>query len=111
MATNKSCFEAPVPCTEKDSRLPAFRKLVSDISEHLSQDEVAKFSFIQHVPDKNASALAAFNYLLRKGVFSHNNVEPLATILKNIDRHDLLTQLVEPYKDNYPQGKPRSFCL
>ena len=105
MASGNASFEAaPQQCTERESRQSAFRKLISDISEHLSPEEVAKFSFIQSIPERNVSALTALEYLMRKGEFSHDNPEPLAALLKDIKRHDLVTSLVDSYKETFPNG-------
>ena len=105
MASGSTSFEAaPQQCTERESRQAAFRRLISDISEYLSPEEVTKFSFIQSIPERNVSALNALDYLMRKGEFSHDNLEPLVALLKDIKRHDLVTSLVDGYKENFPNG-------
>ena len=103
-----SSFEASSPqqCTERESRQSTFRKLISEVSEHLRPDEVAKCSFIHRLPpDKNLSALETLSYLMQTGAFSHSNVDPLVKLLKDVKRHDLVTELVDPYRDLHPDGE------
>ena len=39
--------------------------------------------------------------LEKQGKFSHNNVGPLVSLLRGIDRCDLVTKHIEPYKHKY----------
>ena len=81
-----------------EGRHAVFRKLISDLSQHLQPDEVTRCSFLHNLPkDRTTSALEALEYLMRSGTFSHNNVDPLVELLKDINRHDLVNSFVEPY--------------
>lgn len=105
MAQGSSALES-LPGADRDRRQAAFRKLISDVSEHLRPEEVQKCSFLRRLPaDRALSALDTLSYLLQAGEFSHANVEPLASLLKDVKRHDLVTSHVEPYRDEYPDGE------
>ena len=85
-------------CVRTERRKSVFRKLITSVSEHLQPEEVAKCSFICNLPkDRSSSALHTLEYLMQAGEFSHCNVEPLVKLLKDINRHDLVNELVEPY--------------
>ena len=95
-------------CSER--RQAAFRKLLSRISQHLGEDDVKKCAFIQSIPkDRRTSALGILEYLMQSGAFSHANTEPLIQLLKDIDRHELVSDLVEPYMKEYSEGEPDLF--
>ena len=94
-----SAFHSP----SLDERQAEFRKLLAALSEHLQPDDIRKCSFIHHLPDgHNRAALDTLEYLMKKGAFSHSSVEPLVALLKDISRCDLVTDLVEPYREKYP---------
>ena len=81
-----------------ERRKSVFRKLITDISEHLLPGEVAKCMFLRKVPkERAASALQTLDYLMQGGEFSHSNVEPLTKLLQDINRHDLVNELVQPF--------------
>lgn len=85
----------------------SFRKLLTVLAEHMEQEEVVKCCFIYQVPrERSSSALAALEYLLAVGVLSHSNIEPLVELLKDINRHDLISDRVEPFikQRNEEQG-------
>ena len=91
-------------CTE--TRQSAFRKLISEISDRLQPDEVDKCWFLRNVPrDRASTALGTLGYLLQVGKFSHSNVEPLAKLLRDINRHDLVEDMVESYRREYHDGE------
>ena len=90
---------------ERDNRHAAFRKLITDISEHLRPEDVTKCTFIRGLPkDRSLSALDTLSYLMQVGTFSHKNVEPLVDLLKDVKRHDLVHDLVGPYRAEHPDG-------
>lgn len=93
----------PLQPSDRDGHLEAFRKLISDLSEHLRPEEVGRCSFLRVLPpDRTQTALDTLSYLMKIGEFSHNNVEPLVNLLKDVKRHDLVNTLVEPYKKEHP---------
>ena len=76
----------------------SFRKLVTTISEHLVPEEVARCAFLHTLPKARCStALDVLNCLIQNGLFSRENVEPLAKLLRDINRHDLVDE-VEEYR-------------
>ena len=106
MAQRVSATELQLPqSAERDNRHAAFRKLITDISEHLRPDDVTKCTFIRGLPkDRSLSALDTLSYLMQVGAFSHENVEPLVNLLKDVKRHDLIHDLVSPYRAEHPVG-------
>ena len=81
----------------------AFRKLITTISEHLKQDEVARGAFIRKVPrERSTTALEMLDYMMQVGTFSHCNVGPLVKLLKEINRHDLADEQAESFLKEFP---------
>ena len=86
-----------------------FRKLLVDLSEQLCQQDLLSICFLCSIPHRTQTSLDIFNYLIDRGEFSHTNVEPLVNLLKDVKRHDLVHNLVEPYKKEHPGSeKPYS---
>ena len=55
--------------------------------------------------DRSSTALGTLGYLMQVGQFSHSNVEPLAKLLRDINRHDLVEDMVEPYRREHHDGE------
>ena len=108
MTQRVSAIELPQPQPqdgERDNRYAAFRKLISDIAEHLQPEDVTKCAFIRGIPkDRSHTALDMLTYLVQVGAFSHENVGPLVDLLKDLKRHDLIHDLVTPYKAEHSEG-------
>ena len=86
-----------------ERRQTEFRKLVTAISEHLLPKEVARCCFVRMLPsEKFGTALLVLEHLMRSGQISHWQVEPLAELLRDISRHDLVNELVEPFRRDFP---------
>ena len=95
-----SAFQS-FPCGRRQS---VFRKLITEISEHLLPGEVTKCSFIHNLPkERSSSALDTLESLMQGGTFSHSNVEPLVKLLKDINRHDLVNEQVESFRREFPE--------
>ena len=99
-----SAFQAITQAqSSTEGRQPAFRKLLSDISAHLRPEEVSRIVFIHKLPaERTPMALDTLRYLMEIGAFSHANVNPLVDLLKNVNRHDLVSDLVDPYTEEHP---------
>ena len=86
-----------------------YRRLVASIASHLSPEEVERILFIRNdkfdstslasTPDdsEGPSALHALAALERQGEFSLQNIDGLAEIAKDVNRHDLV-RLIDGYK-------------
>ena len=86
-----------------------YRRLVASIASHLSPEEVERILFIRRAKletlsvcgaedsDETASALHTLAALERHGEFSLQNIDGLAEIAKDVNRHDLLC-LIDSYK-------------
>lgn len=95
-----------------ERRQPAFRRLITTISEQLQPEEVAKCAFIGKVPrERSSTALDTLVYLLQVGTFSHSNVEPLIKLLQDISRHDLVNDQVDSFLKEHPpdDGKKANY--
>ena len=78
-----------------------FRVLLNKIAEKLDDENITSIAFIHQVPSsvkKTKQALPCFEHLHAHGVFSWKDTEPLKKLLRDIQRHDLVTNLVEEYE-------------
>ena len=75
-----------------------FRVLLNKIAEKLDDENIASIAFVYQVPSNVKQALPCFEHLHAHGVFSWEDTEPLKTLLRNIWRYDLVTNLVEEYE-------------
>lgn len=77
-----------------------FRRLVLNISSHLTSEEVYKLGYIFILPEaqyKNKSALEVLVLLEMQGEFSASKPEALIAILKDLNRTDLV-KMIEAYR-------------
>ena len=80
----------------EDRRNHAFRSLVSDIAERLSDSDIQNIIWQQDVPSSlqnKVSALEVLEYLYKNGVYTEHEVRPLAQLLKDIHREDLTSRV------------------
>ena len=84
----------------EDRRNHAFRSLVSDIAERLSDSDIQNIIWQQDVPSASSlqnkglnSALEVLEYLYKNGVYTEYEVRPLAQLLKDIHREDLISRV------------------
>ena len=92
-----------------------YRRLVASVASHLSVEEVEHIKFIRlpelegtHECDseeKTSSALHILATLERKGEFSHQNIDGLTEIIKDVNRHDLMKQIESYKKTRMPAKK------
>lgn len=91
----------------EDRRNHAFRSLVSDIAERLSDSDIQKIIWQQDVPSSlqnKVTALEVLEYLYKHGHYTEHEVRPLAQLLKDIHREDL-TSRVDTFWKQF--GKPQ----
>ena len=92
-----------------ERRQAAFRRLITGIASFLQPEDVTSCLFLHKLPrDRAASPLDTLELLMKRGVFSHSNVEPLAGLLQDINRCDLVTDHVEPFRKDYPSNSNSS---
>ena len=62
------------------------------IADSLSAEDVEAIAYINNLPGTagQRTALGVLGELEKRGMFSHNNVEPLIRLLSNINRHDIV---------------------
>lgn len=85
-----------------------YRRLVASIASQLSTEEVERIVFVRSfesdLTTKSESALNLLAALECKGEFSHQNVDGLVEIVKDVNRYDLMEQ-IEAYKKNRALAK------
>ena len=92
---------AVCPCQRRSS----FKQMVKDTAEDMGVKDVQTIAFMHDLPDdyKTAPPLLALQHLERQGKFSDSSLQFLETLLKDINRYDLISKHLEPYR--------RSFCF
>ena len=94
----------PIPCQCLSDMIPDFKRVVKNIADHIN--DISKLTFmcdVEHTGPKE-NKLTALEILwkqVQKGRFAHDNVSPLESLLKDIDRCDLVSKYVVPYKQKY----------
>ena len=68
-----------------------FRKLITVISEHFTNEELLRIAFIYNIP--SSTPLGTMEYLTEMRMFSEFNMEPLVKLLKDINRYDLIEKV------------------
>jgi hypothetical protein len=81
--------------------IPDFKRVLKNIAEDIT--ELSKLSFMcdMNLTDSKPAALEILWKQVQKGKFAHDNIEPLERLLKDIDRCDLASKHIEPYKKKY----------
>lgn len=89
----------------EDRRNHAFRSLVSDIAERLDTSNIESIIWHQELPSslQNKTALEVMEYLYKHGLYTEYEVRPLAQLLKDIHREDLINRVDTFWKQF---GKP-----
>ena len=80
----------------EDRRNHAFRSLISDIAERLSESDIKNIIWQQDIPtsrQNRISALVVLEYLYKNGLYTEYEVRPLAQLLKDIHREDLTSRV------------------
>ena len=76
-----------------------FALLVFDISQQLRPSDVEALKYIYGVREEGTSNLKVLRTLESKGVFSSTNIEGFKSLLRHIERCDLLEMLRETEQD------------
>ena len=103
MADSTLTNPSPVPSgrasprfISEDRRNHAFRSLVSDIAERLSESDIKNVIWQRDIPtsqQNRISALEVLEYLYKNGFYTEYEVRPLAQLLKDIHREDLTSRV------------------
>ncbi len=72
------------------SSADSFSKLVFDLSQQLTRENIEALKYMYKLLDDNMSNLGVLRILERKGVFSSSNSKGLKDLLSNIHRCDLM---------------------
>lgn len=78
-----------------------FSVLLNKIAEKLDDENVTTIAVIRQVPSsvkKTKQASSCFDYLHAHGEFSWEDTDPLKKLLRDIQRNDLVINLVEEYE-------------
>ena len=84
-------------------RYSAYKKLLADLAQHLGPENVKVIAFNCSLPEslKQSSALDVLDYLDKHARFSPINIQPLAELLTDAYRNDLVNDYVERYRLKY----------
>ena len=99
------CADLRRPLSPHCDTRPDFKRMVMNVADDIRVHELSKLRYLCGETQKgeDLSVLDHLQKLIEKGRFSHDNVEPLEGLLKAIDRCDLLTKHIEPYKEKYEE--------
>lgn len=110
---DSSCWESVSdPDQLEDTRKPImcqsdirtyFKILVKNIADDITDLEKLRYmsDAVQTGQVKSQSALDILWVLERKGKFAYNNIGPLEKLLQDVDRCDLVSKYIVPYKQTY----------
>ena len=99
MEENRSTFSPDKTTMLDDSKLMV-KNIAEDINNLPKLMYMCGMNNTGNDRDK-MTALDVFWKLEKKGKFAHDNVGPLENLLRSIDRCDLVTKHIEPYKQKY----------
>ena len=90
--------------------------MLTHISELLSADNASSLAYINGLPSPPDNAphkpLDVLKELEKRGVFSHENVEPLIGLLTDLHRVDIINTCgVREYKNNAEQASKSSLVM
>ena len=95
-----------IPCQCLSDMIPDFKRVLKDIADDIT--ELSKLIFMcdmmSLMSDNKREKTTALEILCsqyQKGKFAHDNIEPLERLLTDIDRCDLTSKYIEPYKQKY----------
>ena len=85
---------------EIESRKAAFRHLLRDVGQQLSQSDISTIEVLESVPpqQKGQNGLTLLDALRKSGKFSPWKTQPLREILRNAGRCDLADDTVKTYQ-------------
>ena len=97
--------------SDTSQRRQQFRRLVSDIAEHLDKNDVHKIIWQKELPKKmkDNSPLNVLEYLHSRGEFTATELRPLSQLLQAINREDL-TGKVDSYHEKFGELKLNGVC-
>ena len=82
------CMTVPLP----SDPTAALQTVLKWIADSLSSEDVEAIAYINKLPGPadQRTALGVLRELEKKGLFSHNNIDPLVRELANINRYDII---------------------
>ena len=108
MATHATEESSSIPSEQYHrDRHSAYKKLIADLAQHLGKEDVKVIAFRCSLPEsmKQSSALDVLDYLCKHARFSPTNIQPLAELLTDAYRSDLVNNYVEEYRLKYGTAK------
>ena len=104
MATHASEESSGFPSEQYcQDRNCAYKKLIADLAQHLGKEDVKMIAFNCSLPEhlKQSSALDVLDYLDKCAKISPTNIQPLAELLTDAYRNDLVRDYVDIYGLKY----------
>ena len=93
-----------IPCQCLSDMFPDFKRVLKNVAEDITDLSTLSFMCDMNLTDtklEKSTALAILWKQVQKGKFAHDNIEPLERLLTDIDRCDLASKHIEPYKQKY----------
>lgn len=93
-----------IPCQCLSDMFPDFKRVLKNVAEDITDLSTLTFMCDMNLTDtklEKSTALAILWKQVQKGKFAHDNIEPLERLLTDIDRCDLASKHIEPYKQKY----------
>ena len=81
----------------QSARYQQFKQLLHRVATRLGEADVRSLVFNQDLPEELKEGLCVLQKLEREGLFSDRNIQPLAELLRAIERHDLVNYYVQEY--------------
>ena len=81
----------------QSARYQQFKQLLHRVATRLGEADVRSLVFNQDLPEELKEGLGVLQKLEREGLFSDRNIQPLAELLRAIERHDLVNYYVQEY--------------
>ena len=97
-------WRTPYQVISDRSMMEEFKLMVKNTADDIN--DIFKLTYMCNMNQTSSkgedfSALDVFRKLEQKGYFAYNNIGPLEQLLVNIDRCDLVTKHIDPYKQTY----------
>ena len=96
----------PQQCYDGHLMVENFKFMVKNIAQDVDDRSTQSLMYLCNMNSAGSerdktTALDVLWKLEKKGTFSHDNTGPLETLLKRIDRCDLVTKHIDAYKQKY----------
>ena len=105
---DEQSYTTPYQCISDRDMMAEFKLVVKNTADDIN--DTSKLTYMCDMNQTSSkgektSALDVFRKLEQKGNFAYNNIGPLEQLLRYIDRFDLVTKHIHPYKQKYATSR------